>query len=49
MMGGAEKIMAKGKELMGKGKYLEATEILNKLVYAQPQNQDGRAFRPPRR
>jgi alkyl sulfatase BDS1-like metallo-beta-lactamase superfamily hydrolase len=39
MMGGAEKIMAKGRELYGRGKYLEATEILNKLLYAEPQNQ----------
>ncbi len=39
MMGGAKKIMAKGVELYGQGKYLEATEILNKLVYAEPQNQ----------
>ncbi|MCZ6463802.1 MAG: SCP2 sterol-binding domain-containing protein, partial [Proteobacteria bacterium] len=39
MMGGAKKIMAKGNELHEQGKYLEATEILNKLVYAEPQNQ----------
>ena len=39
MMGGAKKIIAKGVELYGQGKYLEATEILNKLVYAEPQNQ----------
>jgi len=39
MMGGADRIMAKGKELVGQGQYLLATEILNKLVYAQPQNQ----------
>lgn len=39
MMGGAKKIMAKGKELHRKGKYLEVTEILNKLVYAEPHNQ----------
>ncbi|PSJ52198.1 hypothetical protein C7I84_26635 [Mesorhizobium ephedrae] len=39
MMGGAEKIMAKGKELHDQGKYLEAMEILNKLVYAEPGNQ----------
>jgi alkyl sulfatase BDS1-like metallo-beta-lactamase superfamily hydrolase len=39
MMGGAEKILAKGKELCGQGKYREAMEILNKLVYAEPQNQ----------
>ncbi|GAB4373471.1 MAG: alkyl sulfatase dimerization domain-containing protein [Elainellaceae cyanobacterium] len=39
MMGGAEKILAKGKELHDQGKYREAMEILNKLVYAEPQNQ----------
>ncbi len=39
MMGGAKPIIAKGKELYGQGKYLQATEILNKLVYAEPQNQ----------
>ncbi len=39
MMGGAEKIMAKGKELIDAGKYRLAQEILNKLVYAEPKNQ----------
>ena len=39
MMGGSKKIMAKGKELFDKGQYLEAVEILNKLVYAEPNNQ----------
>ncbi len=39
MMGGASKIMAKGKELSNQGKYREAMEILNKLVYAEPKNQ----------
>jgi alkyl sulfatase BDS1-like metallo-beta-lactamase superfamily hydrolase len=39
MMGGAKKIMNKGKELYDQGKYLHATEILNKLVYADPKNQ----------
>lgn len=39
MMGGAEKIMAKGRELHDKGQYLQAVEILNKLVFAQPGNQ----------
>ncbi|MCC7225313.1 MAG: MBL fold metallo-hydrolase [Burkholderiaceae bacterium] len=42
MMGGAARIMAKGKELNDQGKYLEATEILNKLVYAEPKNQEAR-------
>jgi alkyl sulfatase BDS1-like metallo-beta-lactamase superfamily hydrolase len=39
MMGGAEKIMAKGRELYEQGNYRYAMEILNKLVYAQPDNQ----------
>ena len=39
MMGGAGSIMAKGRELNDQGKYLEATEILNKLIFAEPQNQ----------
>lgn len=39
MMGGANKILAKGKQLFDQGKYREATEILNKLVYAEPGNQ----------
>jgi alkyl sulfatase BDS1-like metallo-beta-lactamase superfamily hydrolase len=39
MMGGAAKIMAKGRALYNQGKYLHAQEILNKLVYAQPRNQ----------
>lgn len=38
MMGGATKIMAKGQQLHDQGKYREATEILNKLVYAEPDN-----------
>lgn len=39
MMGGASKIIAKGKELYKQGKYRHAQEILNKLVYAEPHNQ----------
>jgi alkyl sulfatase BDS1-like metallo-beta-lactamase superfamily hydrolase len=39
MMGGAEKILARGRELHDQGKYLLAMEILNKLVQAEPQNQ----------
>jgi alkyl sulfatase BDS1-like metallo-beta-lactamase superfamily hydrolase len=39
MMGGAERIMARGRELHDQGKYLLAQEILNKLVQAEPQNQ----------
>jgi alkyl sulfatase BDS1-like metallo-beta-lactamase superfamily hydrolase len=39
MMGGAEKIMARGRELHDEGKYLHASEILNRLVQAEPDNQ----------
>ncbi len=42
MMGGSSKILAKGEELVAQGKYLHATEILNRLVFAEPQNQDAR-------
>ncbi len=42
MMGGSKKIMAKGNDLYDQGKYLAASEILNKLVYAEPQNQAGK-------
>ena len=38
MMGGSAKILAKGRELYKQGKYREAMEIVNKLVYAQPDN-----------
>jgi len=38
MMGGAEPIMKKGRELFEQGKYFLAQEILNKLVYAEPDN-----------
>jgi len=39
MMGGSDKIIAKGKELFTQGKYRHAQEILNKLVFAEPENQ----------
>jgi alkyl sulfatase BDS1-like metallo-beta-lactamase superfamily hydrolase len=42
MMGGAGKILAKGRELVADGQYLQATEILNKLVYAEPGNQEAK-------
>ncbi len=42
MMGGSAKIVAKGEELLAQGKYLLATEILNKLVFAELQNQQAR-------
>ena len=39
MMGGAAKILKKGRELRDSGHYRHAQEIVNKLVYAEPQNQ----------
>ncbi len=42
MMGGADKIIAKGKELYEQGKYRHVQEILNKLVYAEPENQEAK-------
>ena len=38
MMGGSSNIMAKGKALFDQGQYRHAVEILNKLVYAEPNN-----------
>jgi alkyl sulfatase BDS1-like metallo-beta-lactamase superfamily hydrolase len=42
MMGGAEPILARGRQLIDEGKYLHAVEILNKLVYAEPDNSEAR-------
>ena len=42
MMGGATRIMAKGRELHDRGDYMLAQEILNKLVQAEPDNQDAK-------
>jgi alkyl sulfatase BDS1-like metallo-beta-lactamase superfamily hydrolase len=39
MMGGSDKILARSRQLYAAGDYLLAVELLNKLVYAQPQNQ----------
>jgi alkyl sulfatase BDS1-like metallo-beta-lactamase superfamily hydrolase len=38
MMGGARKILAKSRQLHEQGKYFEAAELLNKLVFAEPGN-----------
>jgi len=38
MMGGAKKILRKSKKLIAAGEYRLAQEILNKLVYAEPDN-----------
>ncbi|MFN9944376.1 MAG: alkyl sulfatase dimerization domain-containing protein, partial [bacterium] len=42
MMGGAEKIITKGHQLVDQGDYLRASEILNKLVYAEPHHQEAK-------
>ncbi|WP_298869346.1 alkyl sulfatase dimerization domain-containing protein [uncultured Gimesia sp.] len=42
MMGGADPIIKKGKELYTAGKYKLAMEILNKLVQAEPENQEAK-------
>lgn len=42
MMGGAEKIIVKGQELHDAGEYMAASEILNRLIMAEPRNQDAR-------
>ncbi|MDB5597332.1 MAG: metallo-beta-lactamase superfamily protein [Hyphomicrobiales bacterium] len=39
MMGGAAPIMARGRQLHNEGKYKHASEIVNKLVLAEPQNE----------
>lgn len=42
MMGGAKNIIKKATELNDKGEYRAAMEILNKLVYAEPKNQEAK-------
>ena len=38
MMGGSERIIARSRELFDTGDYLLASEIMNKLVHAEPDN-----------
>ena len=42
MMGGAAPILEKAQQLQGQGEYREAMELLNKLVYAEPDNQQAK-------
>jgi len=42
MMGGAEKILARARQLHDEGKYLLAQEILNKLVQTDPSNREAK-------
>jgi alkyl sulfatase BDS1-like metallo-beta-lactamase superfamily hydrolase len=44
MMGGATSIVAKAQELYESGEYRLAMEILNKLIYAEPDNRQGKAI-----
>ena len=42
MMGGSAKIIARGRELHDDGQYLLASEIVNKLVQAEPDNTEAK-------
>jgi alkyl sulfatase BDS1-like metallo-beta-lactamase superfamily hydrolase len=42
MMGGAKKILSRGKKLYDQGEYRHAMEIVNKLVQAEPGNQSAK-------
>jgi len=42
MMGGSDTILARGRALHNEGKYLLATEIVNKLVQAEPDNAEAK-------
>ena len=42
MMGGASKVLSRARQLHDQGKYLLAQEILNKLVHAEPGNQEAK-------
>ncbi|KGB52702.1 Beta-lactamase-like protein precursor [Sphingopyxis sp. LC81] len=43
LAGGADKLLAAGKAAIAAGDYRWAAELLNKLVFAQPNNKDARA------
>ena len=42
MMGGSDNIIRRGQELHEEGKYFHAQEILDKLVWAEPENREAR-------
>ncbi len=44
MMGGADTILRKGHSLFEAGEYRHAMEIVNKLVYAEPQNKRAKSL-----
>src|SRR3546814_19720872 len=43
LAGGADKLLAAGREALKAGDYRWAAELLNKLVFAEPGNKDARA------
>ncbi|HWW56229.1 MAG TPA: alkyl sulfatase dimerization domain-containing protein [Sphingopyxis sp.] len=43
LAGGADKLLAAGREALGAGEYRWAAELLNKLVFAEPDNKAARA------
>jgi len=43
LAGGADKLLAAGREALKAGDYRWAAELLNKLVFAEPDNRDARA------
>jgi alkyl sulfatase BDS1-like metallo-beta-lactamase superfamily hydrolase len=43
LAGGADKLLAAGREALKAGDYRWAAELLNKLVFAEPDNKDARA------
>ena len=48
MMDGAGKIIARGRKLQDTGGYLLASEIVNKLVQAEPDNAEAKEESPRR-
>lgn len=42
LMGGADKVLAAGREAIAAGEYRWAAELLNKLVFAEPAREDAR-------
>jgi alkyl sulfatase BDS1-like metallo-beta-lactamase superfamily hydrolase len=44
MMGGSENILTRGRGLYDEGRYRHAMEIVNRLVYAEPQNEAAKSL-----
>ncbi len=43
MMGGAARVIARGRALNAAGRYRETAQLVQHLVFAEPENQEGRA------